>query len=990
MSSLNILFFLRAKNFDRLFEAVLDELLRRGHTVHVAFEVEKKPKLRNSRFVDSTVFDKLAHRHDGRLTYGPAPTQADPQAAVIGRQLRLGVDYVRYLTPDYRNAVALRERARKRTWPRLVLLANSAPARRPRGRALLDRTLRAAVDQLPLDPATLSFIGARAPDLVMVSPLVELGATQERHIRAARALGVPSAVLVASWDNLTNKGVILEVPDLVTVWNSAQKDEATRLHRIPASRVVATGAPPYDQWFGFKPTLSAEDFRAHVGLHQGRPYILYACSSRFIARDEDDFVRDWLRRLRASGHAALDDVGVLIRPHPANWHIWSESDLVDPGRVAIYPPEGEVPRSDESRADYFNSIHHARAVVGINTSAIVETAIIGRPAFTVLVDRYRGTQDGTLHFEHVDARRGGPLNIGHDYAEHFSQLAQTLGDEGPVEQLRSFVVRFVRPLGLDEPAAPRVAAELEALVRRRGRAPAASPAPLAAVRPRRMLWVLDHPGLLMHFDDTLAVLAERGHDVRVAFGRPARHAEALVALRGAACQETPVPRRRGLITIVAKQIRGALDALHYLDPQFDQATFARGRWAEGRSAPTWMRELAPLLTSSPAARELLRTALLRAQSALPVDRRVDRWLAGQSPDLVVVSPLVQRDPHQADVIAAARARGIPTLLAVASWDNLSSKGNLREIPDHVTVWNERQRHEASTLHRVEPHRLTITGAQPFDRWFGRCPESSREQFCISAGLGSDQPYVLWVGSTLQYRAKDDEIEFVRSWVRALRAAADQQTRDLGVIIRPHPTTLDVWADVDVPGAVIWRRRRALPITPNDRQAYFDALHHAAAVVGINSSAMVEAAIVGRPVHSIRRPEWAPMQDALLHFRHLVPENGGFLRIAASLDEHLRLLADDLRSPDAWAAAQERFVLDFVRPFGLDVPATPRLVAALEHAASRASARGSSTAVGEAPHDGGSDPSADGTSAARSSISLMRTLSSFTRSLSSRLRAAASA
>ena len=36
--------------------------------------------------------------------------------------------------------------------------------------------------------------------------------------------------------------------------------------------------------------------------------------------------------------------------------------------------------SDRSKADYFDSVAHADAVVGVNTSALIESAIVDRPA----------------------------------------------------------------------------------------------------------------------------------------------------------------------------------------------------------------------------------------------------------------------------------------------------------------------------------------------------------------------------------------------------------------------------------------------------------------------------------------------------------------------------------------------------------------------------------------------------------------------------------
>ena len=41
------------------------------------------------------------------------------------------------------------------------------------------------------------------------------------------------------------------------------------------------------------------------------------------------------------------------------------------------------PVDTASRADYFDSIYHAAAVVGINTTAQIESAIVGRPVHTL-------------------------------------------------------------------------------------------------------------------------------------------------------------------------------------------------------------------------------------------------------------------------------------------------------------------------------------------------------------------------------------------------------------------------------------------------------------------------------------------------------------------------------------------------------------------------------------------------------------------------------
>jgi len=102
------------------------------------------------------------------------------------------------------------------------------------------------------------------------------------------------------------------------------------------------------------------------------------------------------------------------------------------------------------------------------------------------------------------------------------------------------------------------------------------------------------------------------------------------------------------------------------------------------------------------------------------------------------------------------------------------------------------------------------------------------------------------------------------------------------------------------------------------------------VIGINTTAMIEAAIVGKPVLTILEPTFA--QEGTLHFHHLLEENGGFLHAASSLDEHLAQLRRVLDEGEADAERRRRFVESFVRPHGLDRPATPIFADALEELA----------------------------------------------------------
>ncbi|MGE3274309.1 MAG: FkbM family methyltransferase [Vicinamibacterales bacterium] len=471
---MRVLFVMRHSGYVRNFESAIRLLCDRGHHVHVGFQARMPHWL-----LDSTDIGRQLSAQYPTFSQGIVPLREDGWG-MLGQEVRLVLDYLRYLTPMYARAPKLRRRV-EREIPASYL---AWTRRGPLARAALKPILEAADRAIPTDPAIDAHVRELRPDLVLVTPLMEPGSPQADYVRSARAAGVPAVLCVASWDNLTNKGLIHDPVDLVTVWNDAMRDEAVRLHGIPADRVVVTGAQPFDHWFDWQPAGTREAFCARAGLASADPYLLYLCSSKFVAPDEAAFVRRWVEQLRASSSERLRRAGVLVRPHPQNAKQWQGFDRSGLGDVTIFPAAGAAPVDAATRGDYFESIYHCAAAVGVNTTAEIECAIVGRPVFTLLAPEFRDTQEGTIHFEHLRQANGGLVQVAASFEEHLSQLDAELASPGAgADRCGRFVDAFVRPFGRGEPATPRLVDALERLAAR-PRAPGARPPAWAtAVRP---------------------------------------------------------------------------------------------------------------------------------------------------------------------------------------------------------------------------------------------------------------------------------------------------------------------------------------------------------------------------------------------------------------------------------------------------------------------------------------------------------------------------
>jgi hypothetical protein len=213
--------------------------------------------------------------------------------------------------------------------------------------------------------------------------------------------------------------------------------------------------------------------------------LLYVCSALLEgSAPETGFVMQWVSHLRNSRHSALRECGILIRPHFKRWEEWQAVSFAGLDNVTCWPPAGAVPVDPASKTDYFDSMFHATAVMGLNTSAMIEAAIVGRPVHTVLLPEFHDNQEGTVHFHYL---LGGPqplLRSARSIDQHAEDLAATLADAGPrADQSAAFVRTFVRPGPADQPATARFVGFLEALAAAPPPAPEPAPAWARAVRP---------------------------------------------------------------------------------------------------------------------------------------------------------------------------------------------------------------------------------------------------------------------------------------------------------------------------------------------------------------------------------------------------------------------------------------------------------------------------------------------------------------------------
>jgi hypothetical protein len=158
---------------------------------------------------------------------------------------------------------------------------------------------------------------------------------------------------------------------------------------------------------------------------------------------------------------------ILIRPHP-----FKDMDAasLESKWVSIFPKGGQRPDTDEARSTYYDTLYHSAAVIGVNTTGFLESAILDKPCLTVVTPQTSRGQEMRAHFKHL--MNAGYIETARDFPELARQIMEILsGVDASRENRAKFVRDFIRPHGIGVPAAEVMAGAILAVAQ--GREPSA-------------------------------------------------------------------------------------------------------------------------------------------------------------------------------------------------------------------------------------------------------------------------------------------------------------------------------------------------------------------------------------------------------------------------------------------------------------------------------------------------------------------------------------
>ncbi len=186
-------------------------------------------------------------------------------------------------------------------------------------------------EQLRACPATefSAAISELAPDII-IHPSTFAGYFINDVIAEGKAQGIPTMLLMNSWDNPSTKRATSGKADWVAVWGEQTLRHTHFYMGIPKNRIVCLGAAQFEAYRP-QPRITPTEFRSEYCLPPEKKILLYAGSSR--GTDEAKHL-DWLEAAIEQGY--LGDVAVVYRPHPWGFGQQQALDIVNSGWKHIH------------------------------------------------------------------------------------------------------------------------------------------------------------------------------------------------------------------------------------------------------------------------------------------------------------------------------------------------------------------------------------------------------------------------------------------------------------------------------------------------------------------------------------------------------------------------------------------------------------------------------------------------------------------------------
>jgi hypothetical protein len=276
-------------------------------------------------------------------------------------------------------------------------------------------------------------------------------------------------------------------------------------------------------------------------------------------------------------------------------------------------------------------------------------------------------------------------------------------------------------------------------------------------------------------------------------------------------------------------------------------------------------------------------------------------------------------------IVGGRRLALPLVGHVASWDHTLGKGIVSPHLWRYVVQNEVMRDDLVRYHRIDPHRIVVTGWPQTDVFHRRRGREEYDAVLRALGLDPSRPAVLVMGNTPTNAPF--EARFVERLVGWWEASGASERFSL--LFRPHPRDRE-WRERFAPAT--WRDGAAVQEPSfTDLETLAVLLQHGSCVVSNAGTILLDALVNDRPAVCVLYDEGAPPGESWAmknvsgeHYRRLITSEA-FYR-AERFEDVVEGLERALARPVELADERARVAREIVGE--VDGGAAERVVAAM--------------------------------------------------------------
>lgn len=285
---------------------------------------------------------------------------------------------------------------------------------------------------------------------------------------------------------------------------------------------------------------------------------------------------------------------------------------------------------------------------------------------------------------------------------------------------------------------------------------------------------------------------------------------------------------------------------------------------------------------------------------IPAPCAVMKDIKDVSPDLVYVSPGNMRYSNEIAYVKAASKLGIPSVISVLSWDNLTNKGLFHWTPDIFLAWNRHHEEELKTLHDIDNERIKIVGAQLFDKWAQRDESFLPDERLLEY---TKEPYILYLGSSSNIAKDESEV------LKNIISQVLQKGHSCRIVFKPHPAHYEYYQKLSIDCVIVLPKQFGLSETLQDIANFHHLVMTARCVVGINTSGFLDSVLIGKRTFAYLSAEHEQTQRLSAHYRLLT----GY-RVINEINSYEQMI-EMIDNDSAFIKNRKLFLASFVRPHG---------------------------------------------------------------------------